>query len=176
MSYKKDIISKLNEVKEELPSKIAKSSSDIVSAYNSTLSKMKGIANLGDDEAEELASAAISNAVKEEGVLENNARDIRTIEDIEAGEEDYEEELKIKQDMEETNKKTPKISKKIALLKIKDELESFLHVYEFSLSDDELQRITEALRGLVSIINLSESKIKITKAQLNTLIESKRNK
>jgi hypothetical protein len=78
--------------------------------------------------------------------------------------------------MEEANKNTPKISKKIALLKIKDELESFLHVYESNLSDDEMQRVIESLRGLVSIINLSESKIKITKAQLNTLIESKRKK
>jgi hypothetical protein len=232
MSYKKDIISKLNEVKNELPSRIAKSSSDIVSAYNSTVSKMKGLPNIGDDEAEQLASAAISNAVKEEGVVvevgaekvhtgkfdrciidvkkkspdvdayavcqaslgpsaikkshrrkpedeyvrTNEVKDIRSIEDIEAGEEDYEEELKIKQDMEEANKNTPKISKKIALLKIKDELESFLHVYESNLSDDEMQRVIESLRGLVSIINLSESKIKITKAQLNTLIESKRKK
>jgi len=232
MSYRKDIISKLNEVKNELPNRIAKSSSDIVSAYNTTVSKMKGLPNIGKDEAEQLASAAIANAVKEEGVVvevgaekvhtakfdrcvidvkkkspevdayavcqaslgssaikkanrrkpedeyvrTNEAKDIKTIEDIEADEENYEEILKIKQDMGEDKKVTPKISKKIALLKIKDELEQFLNIYEFSLSDNEMQRAVEALRGLVSIINLSESKIKITKAQLNTLIESKRKK
>jgi len=232
MSYRKDIISKLNEVKNELPNRIAKSSSDIVLAYNTTVSKMKGLPNIGKDEAEQLASAAIANAVKEEGVVvevgaekvhtakfdrcvidvkkkspevdayavcqaslgssaikkanrrkpedeyvrTNEAKDIKTIEDIEADEENYEEILKIKQDMGEDKKVTPKISKKIALLKIKDELEQFLNIYEFSLSDNEMQRAVEALRGLVSIINLSESKIKITKAQLNTLIESKRKK
>jgi len=232
MSYRKDIISKLNEVKNELPNRIAKSSSDIVLAYNTTVSKMKGLPNIGKDEAEQLASAAIANAVKEEGVVvevgaekvhtakfdrcvidvkkkspevdayavcqaslgssaikkanrrkpedeyvrTNEAKDIKTIEDIEADEENYEEMLKIKQDMGEDKKVTPKISKKIALLKIKDELEQFLNIYEFSLSDNEMQRAVEALRGLVSIINLSESKIKITKAQLNTLIESKRKK
>lgn len=233
MKYSTEILKKLQEVSNKpLAARINKSADEIKNAYDSTVSKMKSLGNLGDDEASELASAAISSAVKNEDVVvevgaekvhtakfdrcvidvkkkstevdayavcqaslgssaikkanrrkpedeyvrTNEAKDIKTIEDIEADEENYEEMLKIKQDMGEDKKVTPKISKKIALLKIKDELEQFLNIYEFSLSDNEMQRAVEALRGLVSIINLSESKIKITKAQLNTLIESKRKK
>lgn len=234
MKYSADILKKLNEVKTEpLPVKIAKASGEIESAYKNTMSKMKSLPDVGDAEAAGLASAAISSAVKEEGVVTevgaekvhtskfdrcvtgvrkkspdvdpyavcqaslgagaikkghrrkpedeyvrtNETKDIKSIEDIEASEEDYEEELKIKQAMGENSDKPRKVNKKIALFKIKNDLEEFINTYDFALSEDELQRLTDAVRSMVSIINLTESKVKLTKGQLTTLIESvKKNK
>ena len=88
MKYSTDILKKLNEIKgEQLPSKIEKASNDIVSAYNTTVGKMKNLPNLGDTEAAELASAAISSAVKEEGV--SNASHVVQFDSERNGEEPF---------------------------------------------------------------------------------------
>jgi catalase (peroxidase I) len=184
MKYSTDILKKLNEIKgEQLPSRIKKASNDIVSAYNTTVGKMKNLPNLGDTEAAELASAAISSAVKEEGVVvevgpeavhmaKNETNDIKSIEDIEASEEDYEDYLKTKQAMETNEQNSPKVNKKMALLRIKDDLENYMDMFTNQMDDNELRRVADAIVSLASVINLTESKIKITKGQLGTLIEN----
>ena len=229
MKYTNDILKKLNEVSSEpLTSRINKSADEIKNAYDSTVSKMKSLP-IGDTEAGELASAAISSAVKNEGsnmnevgpekvhtvkfdrcvadvkknspdvdpyavcqaslgasaikkshrrkpeddyVRTNEVKDIKSIEDIEASEEDYEDFLKTKTDMETNEQLSPKVNKKMALLRIKDSLEDYMDMFSRQMDDDELRRVADAIRSLVSVINLSESKIKITKGQLGSLIEN----
>jgi hypothetical protein len=230
MKYTDDILKKLHEVSNKpLAARINKSADEIKNAYDSTVSKMKSLGDLGDTEASELASAAISSAVKNEGsnmnevgpekvhtvkfdrcvadvkknspdvdpyavcqaslgasaikkshrskpeddyVRTNEVKDIKSIEDIEASEEDYEDFLKTKTDMETNEQQSPRVNKKMALLSIKDSLEDYMDMFSKQMDDDELRRVADAIRSLVSVINLSESKIKITKGQLNMLIES----
>ena len=230
MKYTNDILKKLNEVSSEpLTSRINKSADEIKNAYDSTVSKMKSLPNIGDTEAGELASAAISSAVKNEGsnmnevgpekvhtvkfdrcvadvkknspdvdpyavcqaslgasaikkshrrkpeddyVRTNEVKDIKSIEDIEASEEDYEDFLKTKTDMETNEQQSPRVNKKMALLTIKDSLEDYMDMFEGQMNDVELRGVSDAIRSLVSAINLTESKIKITKGQLGTLIEN----
>lgn len=168
MKYTNDILKKLNEVSSEtLSGKINKSADEIKSAFDSTKSKMKSIPDVEDEEAAKLASAAISSAVKT-----NEVSEPKTIEDIEASEEDYEDFLKTKTDMETNEQLSPKVNKKMALLRIKDSLEDYMDMFSRQMDDDELRRVADAIRSLVSVINLSESKIKITKGQLGSLIEN----
>lgn len=173
MKYSNDILKKLQEVSgEPLTSKIGKSADEITNAYKATVNKMKSLADIDDDEAGELASAAISSAVKTEGLQVNEIEDVRTIEDIEASEEDYEDFLKTKTDMETNEQQSPKVNKKMALLAIKDSLEGYMDMFAAQMNDVELRGVSDAIRSLVSAINLTESKIKITKGQLGTLIEN----
>lgn len=86
--------------------------------------------------------------------------------------EDNEDFLKTKTDMETNEQLSPKVNKKMALLRIKDSLEDYMNMFSRQMNDDELRRVADAIRSLVSVINLSESKIKITKGQLGTLIEN----
>jgi len=80
--------------------------------------------------------------------------------------------LKRKTDMETNEQLSPKVNKKMALLRIKDSLEDYMDMFSRQMDDDELRRVADAIRSLVSVINLSESKIKITKGQLGALIEN----
>lgn len=230
MTYSTEILKKLQEVSNKpLAARINKSADEIKNAYDSTVSKMKSLGNLGDDAASELASAAISSAVKNEGsnvnevgpekvhtskfdrcvigvkknspdvdpyavcqaslgasaikkshrrksedeyMRTNEVNDIESIEDIEASEEDYEDFLKTKTDMETNEQQSPRVNKKMALLTIKDSLEDYMDMFEGQMNDVELRGVSDAIRSLVSAINLTESKIKITKGQLGTLIEN----
>jgi hypothetical protein len=47
-----------------------------------------------------------------------------------------------------------------------------MDMFEGQMNDVELRGVSDAIRSLVSAINLTESKIKITKGQLGTLIEN----
>jgi hypothetical protein len=214
MKYTNDILKKLNEVSSEpLTSRINKSADEIKNAYDSTVSKMKSLP-IGDTEAGELASAAISSAVKNEGSnmnevgpekvhtvkfdrcvadVKKNSPDVdpyavcqaslgasaikkshrrKPEDDYVRTNEDNEDFLKTKTDMETHEPQSPRVNKKMALLKIKDSLEDYMDMFSRQMDDDELRRVADAIRSLVSVINLSESKIKITKGQLGTLIEN----
>lgn len=214
MKYSNDILKKLQEVSNKpLAARINKSADEIKNAYDSTVSKMKSL-NLGDTEASELASAAISSAVKNEGSninevgpekvhtvkfdrcvadVKKNSPDVdpyavcqaslgasaikkshrrKPEDDYVRTNEDNEDFLKTKTDMETNEQLSPKVNKKMALLRIKDSLEDYMNMFSRQMNDDELRRVAEVIRSLVSVINLSESKIKITKGQLGTLIEN----
>lgn len=215
MKYSNDILKKLQEVSNKpLAARINKSADEIKNAYDSTVSKMKSLGNLGDTEASELASAAISSAVKNEGSnmnevgpekvhtvkfdrcvadVKKNSPDVdpyavcqaslgasaikkshrrKPEDDYVRTNEDNEDFLKTKTDMETNEQLSPKVNKKMALLRIKDSLEDYMNMFSRQMNDDELRRVADAIRSLVSVINLSESKIKITKGQLGTLIEN----
>jgi hypothetical protein len=74
--------------------------------------------------------------------------------------------------METNEQQSPRVNKKMALLTIKDSLEDYMDMFEGQMNDVELRGVSDAIRSLVSAINLTESKIKITKGQLGTLIEN----
>lgn len=68
MKYQNKILSVLKEAQgEQLSSRVQKSADDIKTMYQSTVQNMKSLPGVGDDEAEDLATAAISSAVKTEG-------------------------------------------------------------------------------------------------------------
>jgi len=68
MKYQNKILSVLKEAQgEPLSSRVQKSADDIKTMYQSTVQNMKSLPGVGDDEAEDLATAAISSAVKTEG-------------------------------------------------------------------------------------------------------------
>ena len=74
--------------------------------------------------------------------------------------------------METNEQNSPKVNKKMALLRIKDDLENYMDMFTNQMDDNELRRVADAIVSLASVINLTESKIKITKGQLGTLIEN----
>jgi len=68
MKYQNKILSVLKEAQgEQLSSRVQKSADDIKTMYQSTLQNMKSLPGIGDDDAEDLTTAAISSAVKTEG-------------------------------------------------------------------------------------------------------------
>ena len=103
MKYQNKILSVLKEAQgEQLSSRVQKSADDIKTMYQSTLQNMKSLPGIGDDDAEDLTTAAISSAVKTEGetIAEvgnkevhtaREQKEVKTREDGEAGSEDYEE-------------------------------------------------------------------------------------
>lgn len=73
MKYQNKILSVLKEAQgESLTNKIQQSSNAIKSAYQTTVQSMKNLTGVGDKEAEDLATAVISSAVKTEGVSNSN--------------------------------------------------------------------------------------------------------
>ena len=68
MKYQNKILSVLKEAQgEQLSSRVQKSADDIKTMYQSTVQNMKSLLGVDDGDAEELATAAISSAVKNEG-------------------------------------------------------------------------------------------------------------
>lgn len=88
MKYQNKILSVLKEAQgESLTNRIQQSSDAIKSAYQTTVQSMKNLTGVGDDEAEDLATAAISSAVKTEGV--SNSSHVVQYDSERSGEEPF---------------------------------------------------------------------------------------
>lgn len=88
MKYQNKILSILKEAQgEQLSSRVQKSTDDIKTMYQSTVQNMKGLPGINDDDAEELATAAISSAVKTEGFA--NAQHVVQYDSQRSGEEPF---------------------------------------------------------------------------------------